>query len=663
MLRALACVLAALALASLVLLGVINAMAASRGEDAFGVLGIVSFVVGVGTPACVGLFLIWQRPRTLVAWILLAGALSVGVVIAAFGVAAVAMYEDRDSALGAWALLLAQEWLVLFAWPLALAYVYPDGRLPSRRWRPMAAVALASCGGAMVLLLGQDVLEGPYGDVPNPLGGVESGALVVVFWACWAGVLGSLFGGALALRARYRAGDRDRRRQVLWLAYGALLIPLWLGGASLVRVLFSPITDADVPVLSLLHAWLAVAVAVAVTRHGLYSIDRLFNRTLVYGLLTALLAGTYAAVAVVAGLLAGDSALPVALATLAAALAFRPLRDRLQDLVDRRFARARFEGVRLVRDLLEDVREGRSVPEDVGAVLAVALDDPGAEVLFRLPETGAYADRNGRVVEALPDDGRARSPIGRAGRELGMLLHDPALAQRPDLLRGLLDAAGVTVELARLRVELRLQLAEVESSRARIALAGYEERRRLERDLHDGAQQRLVTLGIVLRRLQRSLPSGARMLAPALDAAVDEVAATIADLRTIAAGVRPPRLDAGLAAALEDLARGAAVHVDVDASGDRAPPEVEAVAYFIACEAITNAVKHGSPSRVSVRATRADGVLRLVVSDDGVGGAFPGAGSGLAGIADRVAAQGGSLALESPAGAGTRIAVELPCAS
>ena len=663
MLRALACVLAALALASLVLLGVINAMAASRGEDAFGVLGIASFVVGVGTPACVGLFLIWQRPRTLVAWILLAGALSVVVVIAAFGVAAVALYEDRDSALGAWMLLLAQEWLVLFTWPLALAYVFPDGRLPSRRWRPMAALALASYGGAMLLLLGQDVLEGPYGDVPNPLGGVESGALVVVFWACWAGVLVSLFGGALALRARYRAGDRDRRRQVLWLAYGALLIPLWLGGASLFRVVFSPITDADVPVLSLLHAWLAVAVAVAVTRHGLYSIDRLFNRTLVYGLLTALLAGTYAAVAVVAGLLAGDSALPVALATLAAALAFRPLRDRLQNLVDRRFARARFEGVRLVRDLLEDVRDGRGEPEDVGAVLALALDDPGAEVLFRLPETGAYADRSGRVVEALPDDGRARTPIGRAGRELGVLLHDPALAQRPDLLHGLLDAAGVMVELARLRVELRLHLAEVESSRARIALAGYEERRRLERDLHDGAQQRLVTLGIVLRRLQRSLPSGARMLAPALDAAVDEVAATIADLRTIAAGVRPPRLDAGLAAALEDLARGAAVPVDVDASGDRAPPEVEAVAYFIACEAITNAVKHGSPSRVSVRATRADGVLRLVVSDDGVGGAFPGAGSGLAGIADRVAAQGGSLALESPAGAGTRIAVELPCAS
>ena len=213
---------------------------------------------------------------------------------------------------------------------------------------------------------------------------------------------------------------------------------------------------------------------------------------------------------------------------------------------------------------LADVRAGRAEPEEVGAVLAVALEDPGAEVFFRLPETSAYADRLGHLVEALPDDGRARSPIGR---EVGMLLHDPALTRRPDLLGGVLDAAAVAVELGRLRVELRLQLAEVESSRARIAQAGYEERRRLERDLHDGAQQRLVTLGITLRRLQRSLPGDAKVLAPAFDAAVDEVAATIADLRTIAAGVRPPRLDEGLAAALADLARGAAVPVVVEAIG------------------------------------------------------------------------------------------------
>jgi signal transduction histidine kinase len=221
----------------------------------------------------------------------------------------------------------------------------------------------------------------------------------------------------------------------------------------------------------------------------------------------------------------------------------------------------------------------------------------------------------------------------------------------------------VPVELARLRVELRLQLAEVESSRARIAQAGYAERRRIERDLHDGAQQRLVTLGIVLRRIQRSLPRDAIAIDPAIDAAVAEVTAAIADLRTIAAGVRPPRLDEGLAAALADLARGAAVPVEVSATEDRAPPEVEAAAYFVACEALTNAIKHASPTHVVVETARENGVLRLVVADDGVGGAAARAGTGLPGMADRVAAHGGTLAIDSPPGAGTRIAVQLPCAS
>jgi signal transduction histidine kinase len=331
--------------------------------------------------------------------------------------------------------------------------------------------------------------------------------------------------------------------------------------------------------------------------------------------------------------------------------------------VDRRFARARFEAVRLLRDFLEEVRAGRAEPEDVGTAIALALDDPTATVAFRLPETDAHADRRGRLLDSLPDDGRARSRIGRGEHELGTLLHDPAPACGPDVLRSVLDAAVVPTELARLRVELRLQLAEVESSRQRIAQAGYAERRRIERDLHDGAQQRLVTLGITLRRLQRSLPREARVLGPAFDTAVDEVAAAIGDLRTIAAGVRPPRLDEGLADALADLARGAAVPVEVIASGERAPPDIEAAAYFVACEALTNAVKHAAPTRVVLEARRQDETLTLLVSDDGIGGATPASGTGLRGMVDRVAAQGGTVAIDSPLGAGTRIAARLPCGS
>ena len=502
-------------------------------------------------------------------------------------------------------------------------------------------------------------LEGPHGRVPSPFPLTLDEALFLPpFWACWFGLLLSLFGGVALLRARYRSGSPVERRQILWLAYGALLMPLWLAGGSLWSRLVTPLNAVvDGVAIVFFQVWPAVAVAVAVTRHGLYSIDRLFNRTLVYAVLTALLVATYAVVALASGLLAGGSALSASLATLAAALAFRPLRDRIQDLVDRRFARARFDAVRLVRGFLDDVREGRAEPEDIGAVLGVALADPAAEVVFRLPETGGYADRRGRVLDGLPDDGRARAVIGRDDRELGLLLHTPAPACGPDVLRAALDAAAVPVELARLRVELRLQLAEVSSSRARIAHAGYEERRRIERDLHDGAQQRLVTLGIVLRRMQRSLPREARLLGPSFDAAVDEVAAAIVDLRTIAAGVRPPRLDEGLSAALEDLARGAGVPVDVVASPDRAPPDVEAAAYFVACEALTNAVKHASPSRVEVRAAREDGALTLVVADDGVGGASLSSGTGLPGMRDRVAAHGGTLTVDSPPGAGTRLAV------
>ena len=243
------------------------------------------------------------------------------------------------------------------------------------------------------------------------------------------------------------------------------------------------------------------------------------------------------------------------------------------------------------------------------------------------------------------------------------LLHDPTLLERRDLLDGVLAAASLSIEMARLRVEVRLQLAEVEASRARIVEAGYEERRRLERDLHDGAQQRLVSLGVQVRRLQLNLPREARILSPALDQIVAEVGAAISDLRQIAAGVRPARLDEGLAAALRDLARTSPVPVDVEATGERAPASVEAAAYFVACEALTNAVKHGSPSRISVRALEDNGTLHVTVADDGVGGAVVRRGSGLAGLRDRVAAHGGTLQIVSPHGSGTRVEVAIPCGS
>jgi signal transduction histidine kinase len=400
-----------------------------------------------------------------------------------------------------------------------------------------------------------------------------------------------------------------------------------------------------------------------VLRYRLYAIERIVNRTLVYSTLTFLLLAAYVAITVGLGVVVGgESTWVVALATLVVAVAFRPLRTRIQEVVDRRYRRARYEGVRLVQAFEDEVRDGRRAPEEIGSVLAEALDDPLAELFFWLPETQAYADVEGELVE-LPHDARAHREITRDDARTATLLHDPALLEHRDLLDGVVSAAALSIEMARLRVEVRIQLAEVEASRTRIVEAGYEERRRLERDLHDGAQQRLVSLGVQLRRLQLSLPREATILSPALDQIVGEVGAAIGDLRQIAAGVRPARLDDGLAAALRDLARTTPVSVDVDASGERVAASVEAAAYFVACEAITNAVKHASSSKVAVRTYRDNGTLRVSVSDDGVGGAVVRRGSGLAGLRDRVAAHGGTLELVSPRGGGTRIEVAIPCES
>jgi signal transduction histidine kinase len=408
-----------------------------------------------------------------------------------------------------------------------------------------------------------------------------------------------------------------------------------------------------------------VVIGLAVTRYRLYSIDLVINRTLVYGTLTVLLGLAWVALSLTIGVALGrGSTWAAAGATLAVAVAFGPLRRRIQDHVDRRFARARYEAVARIRAFEEDVREGVAEPEALDEILRVALAEPAADVLFRLPEGDGYVDRYAQPRLAVEETGsRVETPIRHRGQEVAVLVHDASLLERRELLRSVVDAASLTAEIARLRIGLRLQLAEVERSRTRLVRAGYEERRRIERDLHDGAQQRLVSLGIRLRRMQRALPAEARVLQPALDGAVDEVAQAIEDLRTIAAGVRPALLDEGLGAALSDLARTVPVPIEVEVAEERLPPTVEEAAYFVACEALTNAVKHASASRVQVAAGRVNGVLQLVVADDGVGGALPGRGTGLLGLADRVEAQGGRLTVESPPGGGTRVEAVIPCAS
>jgi signal transduction histidine kinase len=301
------------------------------------------------------------------------------------------------------------------------------------------------------------------------------------------------------------------------------------------------------------------------------------------------------------------------------------------------------------------------------ASLRDALGDPSLDVYRWSPTLSAYTDAAG-VRATPPDDGAARAvlSVGSGPSPELLIAHDPALRDDPGLVSAATSAVRLAVENERLQAEVRAQLEAVQASRARIVGAQDDERRRIERDLHDGAQQRLVSLQLSLQMLRRDLGPDADPRAVAeLDAASAEAAAAIADIRELARGVHPAILtEAGLGPALGSLAERAPLPVVVaDELDRRLPPSVEATAYFVAAEALTNAIKHAGATRVDVRAWLTDGHLHLDVRDDGRGGADASSGTGLVGVQDRVAALGGTVAVESAEGRGTRLEIVLPCAS
>jgi signal transduction histidine kinase len=305
-------------------------------------------------------------------------------------------------------------------------------------------------------------------------------------------------------------------------------------------------------------------------------------------------------------------------------------------------------------------------PTEVRAALARALRDPELDVAFWMPERQEYVDASGARYDFPVDDPRrAITGIkGADGEPIAALVHDAALEDEPALVRDAAAAARLALENARLQAELRAQLALVRESRARIVAAGDEERRRIERDLHDGAQQRLVALGLELRAAQRRLGPDGTELGEVLGAAVDELQRALDDLRELAQGVHPSVLTQnGLGPALQSLAARTPVPVEIaQTPAERLPAPVEATAYFVACEALANAVKHAQASRITISAAQENGRLVVEVADDGVGGADRN-GSGLRGLADRLEARGGRLRVESRKGEGTKVIGELPCES
>jgi signal transduction histidine kinase len=320
---------------------------------------------------------------------------------------------------------------------------------------------------------------------------------------------------------------------------------------------------------------------------------------------------------------------------------------------------------RLARGAVSDLVVAlRDMPEPgrLRAVLAQALRDPSLEVVYWLPKAQSYVDLTGRPVDLSAGDDKAVTEIERHGARVAALVHDPALREEPGTLEAVTAAAGLALENERLLADTRAQLEVLRESRARIVAAGDTERRRLERNLHDGAQQRLVSmslgLGIAADKVDDD-PATARQL---IDGAREELTQALSELRDLAEGIHPAILtDRGLAHALERLAERAPVPVDLDVRlADRLPEPIEAAAYYVVAEALTNVAKYAQAHRARVTVSDGDGALRVEIADDGVGGADPRDGSGLRGLDDRVQAFGGRLDVDSQPGAGTRIIAELP---
>jgi signal transduction histidine kinase len=304
-------------------------------------------------------------------------------------------------------------------------------------------------------------------------------------------------------------------------------------------------------------------------------------------------------------------------------------------------------------------------PADLRAALARALGDPSLDLAYWFPAEARYVTADGRPVGTPAADSPRRSTlVERDGTPIAMLLHDPALEYNSGLVQSVCAAAGLALENERLQAELRARLVELNASRGRLVEATDAERRRIERNLHDGTQQRLVSIAMSLGLLESKLTPDQGDAAPIVREARTALTDALAELRELTQGIHPTLLvERGLPVALEELCRraGLPAHLKIDLDV-RLPDQVETAAYYFVSEALSNAVKHSHGSEIRIDVSHDGRTLTVGIADDGIGGAAIGPGSGLRGLADRVEALGGQFTVSSPPGRGTRLKAEIPCA-
>ena len=531
------------------------------------------------------------------------------------------------------------SWPITLVGVFALVLVFPDGRSPHRLWRVLPWLYAA---GTFALVLGEwgaRELNGrivgessdPVRTVTGTLGAITVGGCLVL--------------GVVGIIVRYRAGNQHRREQIRWLLLAGLATVTLLVLGWVAQALGAPLEVSYAPFLTAIVVLVPLAVGTAMVRHDLFDIDRILGASTAWILTLLVSAAVFGAVVIAMSRLVGArSGLGPAAAAFVTALVLLPLQRHIAAVVGRAVDHDRHVALAGIEAFVAEVRAGRRAPEEVEDVLREAQRDPKLRLFLARPD-GVWVDLAGHAVD---------EPGGFAVRSGGdtiatiVLGHESARARRR--IAEFARAGWVPVEVSRLRLVLREALEEVRASRARLTTTAATERRRLERDLHDGAQQRLVATGMRLRSLQQGLD---QRRSAEVDRAVAELEGTVAELRRLAQGVRPSRLDDGLRPALEAVRADSPIPLHLVVEDLPELDETRALtAFLVVSEAVTNALKHAQSTRIDVRVGHDSGRVAVVVRDDGIGGASP---LGLTTLRDRVHSLGGTLCVESPPGQGTTV--------
>jgi signal transduction histidine kinase len=600
---------------------------------------------------------------------------------------------------GAWAIgVTSWTWVPTIGLAATFTFLlFPDGHLPSPRWRWFAwTIAVGMILSSLAILLSPGTLaDNGYPNIRNPFGVEALRPLLAVGIAAIATVPLGILGSALSLVVRYRRSDPTERLQIRWLASAGAVVAVVYAITMAVTVSASSAgwaTDGGwiswlQSVAIFLFALIPVSVGIAVLRYRLYDIDVVVRKAVIVGAIVAFFTAVYAAVVGGIGALVqthSTTTLSFVAATVVALL-FQPVLRRSRRIADRIVYGKRATPYEVLSEFSERVG-GTYASEDVLPRMArVVAEGVGA----RRAEVWLERDGRLRVAASWPDGGEPPDPVTANGSDLmlpgadaafpveedGVLLGalavemppaDPMDEPKSKLVADLAAQARLVLRNVRLNEELRARLDELKAAQKRLVAAQDEERRRLERNIHDGAQQQLVALSVKLRLAQTLVERDPTKAHEMLGDLQTETTGALEDLRDLARGIYPPLLaDKGLVAALEAQARRSVVPVSISPNGsERYPRETEAAAYFCMLEALQNVAKYAGASHVELCLRTRDGNLEFEVRDDGTGfdPAATGYGTGLQGMADRLAALDGTLEVRSAPGAGTAIIGRIPVA-